>query len=101
MEIILSYCNTSTDPKDVCIPKEEISAYLVDLMALIRTLPGLFDTYRDLSSSLFTMLPVGYDRIDIVSDTYRERSLKDPERVKRAWYSKQGDDSVFSLQNFP
>ena len=88
MEIILSYCNTSTDPKDVCIPKEEISAYLVDLMALIRTLPGLFDTYRDLSSSLFTMLPVGYDRIDIVSDTYRERSLKGPERVKRGTASK-------------
>ena len=88
MEIILSYCNTSTDPKDVCIPKEEISAYLVDLMALIRTLPGLFDTYRDLSSSLFTMLQVGYDRIDIVADTYRERSLKDPERVKRGTASK-------------
>ena len=88
VEIILSYCNTSTDPKDVCIPKEEISAYLVDLMALIRTLPGLFDTYRDLSSSLFTMLPAGYDQIDIVSDTYRERSLKDPERVKRGTASK-------------
>ena len=102
MEIILSYCNTSTDPKDVCIPREEISAHLVDLMALIRTLPGLFDTYRDLSSSLFTMLPVGYDRIDIVSDTYRERSLKDPERVKRGTASKVMIQSSHSkiLRNF-
>ena len=57
-------------------------------MALIRTLPGLFDTYRDLSSSLFTMLSVDYDRIDIAVDAYRESSLKDPERVKRGTASK-------------
>eukprot|EP00795_Rhopilema_esculentum_P010081 gene10081-18731_t len=32
--------------------------------------------------SIFDMLPVGYNRVDIVADTYREISPKDPEREK-------------------
>ena len=28
------------------------------------------------------MIPKGYERIDIVADTYREQSLKNPERLK-------------------
>ena len=53
-------------------------------MALIRTVPGLCDTYQELTFKLIDMLPVGYKRIDIVADTYRERSLNDPERPKRS-----------------
>ena len=29
------------------------------------------------------MIPKGYERIDIVADTYRGQSLKNPERLKR------------------
>ena len=85
MEVILSYCNGSIDPKEVGtrVPKDSVSAYLVDLMALIRTVPGLCDTYQELTFKLIDILPVWYKRIDIVASTYREGSLKDPERAKR------------------
>ena len=67
MEVILSCCNASTDPKDCDLPERATSTYLVDLMALVRTMPRLFDTYHDLAMRLFDMLPVGYNRIDIVA----------------------------------
>ena len=83
MEIMLSYVNDLPDYSDVRIPKEQIAAYLVDLMALIRALPGVCDTYEELAQKVFDALPVGYQRIDIVTDTYRENSLKNLEHTKR------------------
>ena len=70
-EVILLYCNSSIDLKELGtrVPKDSVSAYLVDLMALIRTVPGLCDTYQELTFKLIDMLPVGYKRIDIVADT--------------------------------
>ena len=65
------------------IPKEETAAYLVDLMALIRSLPGVSDTYRELTQRIVDALPSGYGRVDIVADTYRKDSLKKSERDKR------------------
>ena len=52
-------------------------------MALIRALPGVCDTYEELAQKVFDALPVGYQRIDIVADTYIEKSLKNSERTKR------------------
>ena len=83
MEVILSYCSSSTDPKDVRLPDRANSTYLVDLMAWIRTMAGVPDIYHELALRLFDMLPVGYSRVDIVADTYQQNSLKDPERDKR------------------
>ena len=83
MEIMLSYVNDLPDYSDVRIQKEQIAAYLVDLMALIRALPGVCDTYEELAQKVFDALPVGYQRIDIVADSYRENSLKNLERTKR------------------
>ena len=83
MQIMLSYVNDLSDYSDVRIPKEQIAAYLVDLMALIRVLPGVCGTYEELAQKGFNALPVGYQRIDIVADTYRENSLKNSERTKR------------------
>ena len=82
-EIILSYVNDLPDYSDVRIPKEQIAAYLVGLMALIRALPGVCDTYEELAQKAFDALPVGYQRTDIVADTYRKNSLKNSERTKR------------------
>ena len=56
---------------------------MVDLIAMIRTIQGVPDTYEELARRLFQMLPVGYSRIDIVADTYQEISLKYQEREKR------------------
>ena len=83
MEIMLSYVNDLPDYSDVRIPKEQIAAYLVDFMALIRALPGVCDTYEELAQKVFDALPVGYQRTDIVADTYRENSLKNSEHTKR------------------
>lgn len=46
MEIVLSYSEQETMHERSSIPKEETTSYLVDLMALIRSLPGVSDTYR-------------------------------------------------------
>ena len=59
-------------------PKTSVIAYLVDLMALIRTQTRTPATYEELALQLFMAIPPGYKRIDIVADTYR-----DPERSKR------------------
>eukprot|EP00795_Rhopilema_esculentum_P002946 gene2946-1193_t len=82
VQFVITQMGDSTDPKDVDLPERATSTYLVDLMALVRTMPSFFDTYHDLAMSLFDMLPVGYNRIDIVVDTYRGISSKDPEHEK-------------------
>ena len=40
-------------------------------------------THHELTFKIISALPKGCDRIDIVADTYREHSLKDPERARR------------------
>ena len=63
--------------------KSEVIAYVVDLMALVRTITNIPGTYEELTFQLIRLLPMGYKRVDIVADTYREVSIKDPERRKR------------------
>ena len=62
---------------------DNVSAYMIDLMAMIRTIQGVPDTYKELARPLFQMLPVGYSLIDIAADTYQKISQKDQEREKR------------------
>ena len=64
-------------------PKTDVIAYIVDLIALIRTETGTPIMYEELALQLFMAIPPGYKRIDIVADTYRDASIKDPERSKR------------------
>ena len=52
-------------------------------MALVRTQTRTPATYEELALQLFMAIPPGYKRIDIVADTYRDESIKDPERSKR------------------
>ena len=51
-------------------------------MALIRTISGLGSTYEELALKMLDRLPKSYDRIDIVADTYRPNSSKNPERTR-------------------
>ena len=81
MEIVLSYFEEV--PATLTVPMDNVSAYMVDLMAMIRTIQEVPDTYEELARRLFQMLPVGYSRIDIVADTCQKISLKDQEREKR------------------
>ena len=41
MDEILTYCNQPVDPSSFQVPKDRFAAYLVDLMALVRTLSGV------------------------------------------------------------
>ena len=60
-----------------------VSAFIVDLMALIRQLTEIPKTYEGLTWKILESLPVGYSRVDIVADTYCENSIKAAERNKR------------------
>ena len=64
-------------------PKDSVIAYVVDLMALVRVQSNIPVTYKELSLQLFKSIPQGYKRVDIVADTYRQQSIKDPECMKR------------------
>ena len=46
------------------------------------------DTYEELTWTFIKLLPQGYERIDIVADTYHEVSLKPAERSQRGKASK-------------
>ena len=85
MEIITSYCtNPPKPPKMVIkIPKEKPSALIIDLIAAIRTITDIPSTYFDLTWKLLASLPKGYQRVDIVADTYKPTSIKIGERLKR------------------
>ena len=96
MDEILTYCDEPVDPSSFQVPKDRFAASLVDLMALVGTLSGVCGTYKSLSYKLFSMIPKGYERIDIVADTYREQSLKNPERLKRGTSSRVRVQSALS-----
>ena len=63
--------------------KSEVIGYVVDLMALVRTTTNIPGTYEELTFQRISLLPTGYKRVDIVADTCRKVSIKDPERRKR------------------
>ena len=46
------------------------------------------ETYEELTWKFLRMLPLGYNRINIVCDTYQEHSLKSAERNKHGCSSK-------------
>ncbi|KAG1650541.1 hypothetical protein GQR58_027914 [Nymphon striatum] len=52
-------------------------------MASIRTIKELSDTYEDFTWKFLKSMPSGYNRIDIVADTYQDNSIKSGERDKR------------------
>ena len=79
MDEILTYCNDILKPEEFYKSQEKPTAYLINLMALIRTMAGLGSTYEELALKVLDRLPKSYDRIDIVADTYRLTSLKNPE----------------------
>ena len=80
MSVINSYYDTNLD---LPLPPKQTSMYIVDLMALIRTVSPIPETYSHLVHNLIEGLPKNYKPIDIVADTYRENSLKNNERNLR------------------
>ena len=56
------------------------STFVVDLFAAIRTMTNLPETYEDFSWHFIGTLLKGFQRCDIVADTYRSNSIKGGER---------------------
>ena len=72
-----------SDPKEETVSDKSHSIFVVDLMAVIRTLSNIPETYEKLTWKLLETFPKGYNRIDIVADTYQENSIKQGERSSR------------------
>ena len=89
LEIITQKCELPLHhPRKIQPPKDSVRAFVVDFMAIVRTMTKIPDTCEDLAWKLVKMLPLGYSRIDIVCDTYQEKSLKLYERNKHGVSSK-------------
>ena len=59
------------------------STFVVDLLAAIRTMTNLPETYEDFSWHFVGTSPKVFQRYDIVADTYRSNSIKGGERNER------------------
>ena len=80
-EIIMKK-STLIDHETEMPTRNDVSAYIVDLIALVRTQCITPLTYEDLALQVIGAIPKGYKRVDIVADTYRSKSIKDPEHFK-------------------
>ena len=84
LEVITQKCELPLQhPREIQLPKDSVGAFVVDFMAIVRTMTEISDTYEDLACKLVKMLPLGYSHIDIVCDTCQEKSLKSYDRNKR------------------
>ena len=85
MDVILKKKRNSSKPlkSAIAIRKQKPSALVVDLIAVIRTMTELPQTYFEFTWKFLGSLLKGYKRVDLVSDTYREISIKNGERQKR------------------
>ena len=82
--IILDHCsNPVGHPIETLPDKRNVSAFLIDMMAVIRTLTEIPENYEDLTWKFMKALPRNYCRVDIVADMYQEMSIKSAERKKR------------------
>ena len=82
--IVLKQCNKNlVHPRENQPTKNDVSTFIIDLMAAIRTLTVIPDTYEEFTWKFLKSLPSGYLRVDIVADTYQDNSIKSRERSKR------------------
>ena len=63
-------------------------AIVLDMIAQIQTLQGSSRTYKDFAQKFVKSLPTGYNRVDLVADTYKDFSIKSMERKNRGESSK-------------
>lgn len=81
LDLFLEYCKVVSSSQ---LPdKSEVSAYIVDLMAMVRLVTQIPETFGELALKILNFIPKGYNRIDIVADSYMDRSIKASERTDR------------------
>ena len=67
--------------------------YVVDLAAAVCSIEKVPDTFRELSTLIFTRIPVAFRVVYVACDTYQESSIKNAERQSR------GDANEFVIRN--
>ena len=77
-----------TDPKNETSFITNRSTFIIGLMAVLRTMVQIPDTYEELTWKLLATFQKCYLRVDIVADTYRHVSIKSGEREMRGSSSK-------------
>ena len=60
------------------------TTFIVDVMALLRTMSNLPYTLEMLAWKFLFYIPKGYYHVDLVADCYFRSSMKDAERSKRS-----------------
>ena len=77
------------DPRsDETIKEVAESTYVIDLISAVRTMVQIPDTYEQLTWKLIGTFPKGFQRVDIVADTYQAVSIKSGERQSRGTSAK-------------
>ena len=71
------------NPQEVVAESRHNSTYIVDLMAALRSMVQIPENYEELTWKLLSSFPKGFQRVDIVADTYRNVSIKAGEREIR------------------
>ena len=75
-ELGISYAIVSDLP-------QQVDAYVIDVMAQIRSLHGKPDTFEDLAMKLINYVPKGVNEVHCVADSYLDNSIKSSERKSR------------------
>ena len=68
------------NPREVEAEWRHNSTYIVDLMAALRQMVQISENYEELTWKLLSSFPKGFQRVDIVADTFRNVSIKAGER---------------------
>ena len=88
----LSYSESKidlVDPRsDETIKEVAESTYVIDLISAVRTMVQIPDTYEQLTWKLIGTFPKGFQRVDIVADTYQAVSIKSGDRQSRGTSAK-------------
>ena len=69
--------------REVAVESRHNSTNILDLMAALRSMVQIPENYEDLTWKMFSSCPKGFQRVDIVTDTYRNVSIKTGERKIR------------------
>ena len=63
----------------------EVSDFVIDFIALVRTLTVTPKTFENFIWKAIKMLPVGCTTLHVVADSYREVSIKSAEKKKKGF----------------
>eukprot|EP00794_Sanderia_malayensis_P002284 gene2284-2627_t len=84
MDVFVKKCSRDNiNFRSVILAKETVLAYIIDLMALVRTFTSVPKTFEALAFKVLDCIPKTYKRVDIVAGCYTPYSIKSMEKNRR------------------